>query len=193
MTDQLSAALIFVLVSSVVLFFRDSAMPWLPLLLLPLFRLPRLHPFLSVSADALSSDYKDLPRQLNVALHEVAHVLGFSSSSWPLFREHDAARTPRTPRDEFLPHTVHSSRAVMSTCGGSTVRKVSIPSMDTVNVREVLHTFEDRIIVFHSFVIPTIYPFFSHRPTNFFFAVLYRHEYQLFFPNRCKCIPIRPS
>ena len=39
----------------------------------------------------------------NIVMHEIVHVLGFSSSLWPLFRWKDAARSPQTPRDALYP------------------------------------------------------------------------------------------
>jgi hypothetical protein len=51
-------------------------------------------------------DVTQLDAQLVVVLHEMAHALVFSASSWPLFRDMDADRTPRTPRDEYIPHKV---------------------------------------------------------------------------------------
>jgi hypothetical protein len=46
---------------------------------------------------------------LAVALHELGHALGFSAQYWPLFRQNDANRTPRTPRDPYLPGRVASA------------------------------------------------------------------------------------
>jgi hypothetical protein len=43
---------------------------------------------------------------LSTALHELGHALGFSAQYWPLFRQNDANRAPRTPRDPYLPGRV---------------------------------------------------------------------------------------
>jgi hypothetical protein len=48
-------------------------------------------------------DVNSLDAQLMVVLHELAHALVFSASSWPLFRLSDANRTPRTPRHSYMP------------------------------------------------------------------------------------------
>jgi hypothetical protein len=46
---------------------------------------------------------------LGVVLHELGHTFGFTADSWPLFRQNDANRTPRTPRDPYLPGRVASA------------------------------------------------------------------------------------
>jgi leishmanolysin-like peptidase len=45
--------------------------------------------------------------QVSVVMHEMAHALGFSSDSWPLFRNADGS--PRTPRDPNDPASVARS------------------------------------------------------------------------------------
>ena len=56
--------------------------------------------------------------QLSTAVHELNHALGFSSTSWPLWRQSDGV-TPRTPRDATtgLPASAYS---VVNSCGYST-------------------------------------------------------------------------
>lgn len=58
---------------------------------------------INLCPQALSTDTAEWDKQLKVAMHEMAHALGFSSTSWPLFRGSDAPRTPRTPRDPMYP------------------------------------------------------------------------------------------
>lgn len=55
---------------------------------------------------AIDTDTNEWESQFGVAMHELAHALGFSSSSWPLFRDQDG--TPRTPRDTGYPFQVAS-------------------------------------------------------------------------------------
>lgn len=45
----------------------------------------------------VSAEAGEWESQLTVALHELLHALGFSRTSWALFRHADG--TPRTPRD----------------------------------------------------------------------------------------------
>jgi leishmanolysin-like peptidase len=54
--------------------------------------------------------------QLGVAVHELAHALGFSSQSWYLFRDTDAARTPRTARDSRFPDTPAAAHKITYSC-----------------------------------------------------------------------------
>lgn len=54
--------------------------------------------------------------QLGVAIHEMAHALGFSATSWPLFRNTDADRTPRTARDSRYPD--QPAQSVTYSCSG---------------------------------------------------------------------------
>lgn len=54
--------------------------------------------------DAIDTSEGAWPAQLGVAVHEMAHALGFSSSSWPLFRNADG--TPQTPRSAGNPNNV---------------------------------------------------------------------------------------
>lgn len=71
--------------------------------------------------DTAASAYGE---QLSTAVHELNHALGFSSSSWPLWRQSDGV-TPRTPRDATtgLPASAYS---VVNSCGYST--SVAAPS-----------------------------------------------------------------
>ena len=63
---------------------------------------------LSMSADVWHD-------QLSVALHEMAHALGFTDSSFPLFRAPDG--TPRTARSSYDPTQPADAFLVAYTCG----------------------------------------------------------------------------
>jgi len=66
---------------------------------------------------AISAAEKDWNVSLAVALHEYAHALGFSQSSWPLFRNWDATHSPKTSRDAG--NNVDSNHLTSSyTCNG---------------------------------------------------------------------------
>lgn len=67
-----------------------------------------------------------------LTVHELFHSLGFSADSFPLFREHDAARTPRTARNPLYPMKVNDSFLINSTCNGDLTTKF-IPSASTVS------------------------------------------------------------
>ena len=54
--------------------------------------------------------------QLSVAMHEMAHALGFTDSSFPLFRAPDGS--PRTPRWDYDPTQPALRFQVAYTCGG---------------------------------------------------------------------------
>ena len=79
---------------------------------------------------ALNATNADLyAAQLRTVVHELAHALGFSSSSWPLFRATDAARTPLTPRDEGFPDQPAAAFLVSSSCAqGSFSQFIAAPS-----------------------------------------------------------------
>jgi hypothetical protein len=67
-----------------------------------------------------TSDATLLQPQIDMAVHEMAHALGFSRDSWPLFRRRDNARTPLTPRNRTNPSMPTDSFA-MEDCSGNTV------------------------------------------------------------------------
>ena len=76
----------------------------------------------------LSAAANDWEAQLAVAIHEVLHALGFSSTSWPLFRYADGS--PRTLRaaDGLPPKTVDFE------CVDGVKREVRVPSSNTLVV-----------------------------------------------------------
>ena len=65
---------------------------------------------------ALDTSPDDWHFQLSVAMHEMAHALGFTDSSFPLFRAPDG--TPRTPRWDYDPTQPALRFQVAYTCGG---------------------------------------------------------------------------
>jgi hypothetical protein len=66
------------------------------------------------SLDAANADaYSE---QLSTMAHELAHAMGFTSASWPLFRDTDAARSPLTPRDRAYPDQPAQEYLVSGTC-----------------------------------------------------------------------------
>jgi leishmanolysin-like peptidase len=68
-------------------------------------------------------------KQLMTALHEIGHVLGFSSTSFPLMRHADGS--PRTPRKSSA--NVGPTRGMNGTCNnGSTGIHANIPGPDTI-------------------------------------------------------------
>jgi hypothetical protein len=70
--------------------------------------------------------------QLSTAVHELLHALGFSSSSWPLFRDTDGfPGTPRTPREaDGLP-----ARTTRPCTDGSTASNVLAIGESTLVVK----------------------------------------------------------
>ena len=77
---------------------------------------------------------------INLVMHEMAHILAFSSSLWPLFRWKDAARSPQTPRDSVFPFSPASQYYVPLNKGGSTAGcgsawEASIATLAWVNER----------------------------------------------------------
>ncbi|KAL1503975.1 hypothetical protein AB1Y20_010391 [Prymnesium parvum] len=77
---------------------------------------------------ALSTDPLVLPEQRATAIHEAFHALGFSRSSWALFRYADG--TPRTPRDAdgLVPFTSSYS------CPDGTVGDFRVPATNTITI-----------------------------------------------------------
>ena len=75
----------------------------------------------------LSAAPAAMEEQLSTAVHEVLHALGFSSASWPLFRDNDG--TPRTPRN------VAGNVPLQSyTCPDGTAGSFRVPSEGTIKV-----------------------------------------------------------
>jgi leishmanolysin-like peptidase len=62
-----------------------------------------------------------LDAQVAVAVHEIGHVLGFSSSSFPLFRNDDTLRSPLTPRNPNFPSIPRDDFWLTRSCGGKQV------------------------------------------------------------------------
>lgn len=79
----------------------------------------------------LSTVASSFNNQLYIAMHELNHALGFSSSSWPLWRNTDVARTPRTPRDAGDPTQVDDAYIATYTCGGGT-QQAAVASLSTI-------------------------------------------------------------
>eukprot|EP00966_Prymnesium_polylepis_P311054 7186504-Prymnesium_polylepis.1 len=86
-------------------------------------------PCATVCPERLSAAPRELAEQRAVAVHEMLHALGFTSSSWPLFRMPDG-RTPRTPRgsDGSVPYTANY------TCPTGAVGTVRVPATNTIAV-----------------------------------------------------------
>lgn len=82
------------------------------------------------------------------AMHEMAHALGFSSASWPLFR--DSTGTPRTPRDANRPDRPLSTYQYTYSCQSQTYSPY-IPAATTVNY------FQERgaTCVYNATMVPT--------------------------------------
>ena len=78
---------------------------------------------------ALDASPAAWPLQLGVALHEMAHALGFSASQWPLMREWDTL-APRTPRDAFS-GAPRAAFTITRTCNGASL-STHLPSARTV-------------------------------------------------------------
>jgi leishmanolysin-like peptidase len=69
-----------------------------------------------------------------VTIHEITHALGFTADSWPLFRNNDTARTPRTPRNSHYPTDPSSSYDLVYTCpSDGNLYETFIASSSTVN------------------------------------------------------------
>jgi len=95
---------------------------------------------------ALSDTADDFDGQLATAVHELLHAMGFSSGSWPLFRNADG--TPKTPREaDGLPSygpvtctdgttgndfAVDASTLAVSTQRGTTVMELVTPKVASV-------------------------------------------------------------
>lgn len=63
----------------------------------------------------------DLENWIGTGIHEVFHVLGFSSGSWPLFRNPDLPDLPpRTPRNPVFSTSARSDYVVSMSCGTTT-------------------------------------------------------------------------
>ena len=76
---------------------------------------------------SLSTDPFDFSFQLHVVMHELGHSLGFSSDSWPLFRNPDGS--PRTPRNPSNPDEVDAAYQVTFQCQGQSVTQaIAAPS-----------------------------------------------------------------
>ena len=75
----------------------------------------------------LSAAPAAMEEQLSTAVHEVLHALGFSSASWPLFRDNDG--TPRTPRNAAGNVPLQSY-----TCPDGTAGSFRVPSEGTIKV-----------------------------------------------------------
>ena len=76
----------------------------------------------------VSTDPAQMAEQKATAVHELLHALGFTSSSWALFRYEDG--TPRTPRDA-------NGRVPVSTsyqCPDGTVADAQVPANNTITV-----------------------------------------------------------
>ena len=76
---------------------------------------------------SLSAAAAEWDTQLSTAIHELVHALGFSRSSWPLFRDGDG--NPRTARgSDGLPPYVDT------TCVDGVTRSIRKPSSDTIAI-----------------------------------------------------------
>ena len=96
---------------------------------------------------ALSASASAWEDQLSTAIHEILHALGFSSASWPLFRNADG--TPMTPReDDGLPALVTATchdgatrsnelQVSASTLEVTTARGTTVTRLVTPRVRAV--------------------------------------------------------
>lgn len=69
----------------------------------------------------------DFEAQRLVAIHELFHALGFSASSWALFRNPDG--TPKTPRDQY-----GRPVATKYSCPDGVVAQVQVPASNTLEV-----------------------------------------------------------
>jgi leishmanolysin-like peptidase len=79
---------------------------------------------------ALDTNAANVESEIGVALHEVAHALGFSATSWFLFR--DELGNPRTPRDPRYPdYPDESTYGREFSCGGVDIFNY-LPSDNTV-------------------------------------------------------------
>ena len=74
--------------------------------------------------DTSADSFED---QRATAVHELLHALGFSSSSWPLFRNADGS--PKTPRDDTGQPATTSYM-----CPDGFTRQVQVPASNTLQV-----------------------------------------------------------
>jgi leishmanolysin-like peptidase len=66
---------------------------------------------------------------IGTMMHEVMHALGFASSSWPLHRNKDAGRTPKTARSDV--NAAEPAVTYTYSCGGSD-RPSFVPAENTI-------------------------------------------------------------
>ncbi|KAL1514809.1 hypothetical protein AB1Y20_003895 [Prymnesium parvum] len=77
----------------------------------------------------VSTEASSWELQLATAIHELLHAIGFTYSSWPLFRYPDG--TPRTPRDA----DGRVPRTAQYVCpDGSVATNVQVPSNNTIEI-----------------------------------------------------------
>lgn len=79
-------------------------------------------------ADSESERADDYAGLFALAMHEIAHALGFSSDSWPRFRRWDESRTPWNTRGIWN----EPNSTTSFTCGGTSYSNVAVPDTGVV-------------------------------------------------------------